>query len=105
MAAPRFIGEIIARPENCFASSAGFSQEHMKMPNRTELAATKRPKTAVARLDRPLDYNNESHTYDMGADGIWLVAGLCVIGALISIDFAAYFQLLDQLPMIVTQVP
>jgi hypothetical protein len=83
----------------------GFSQEHMKMPNRTELAATKRPKTAVARLDRPLDYNNESHTYDMGADGIWLVAGLCVIGALISIDFAAYFQLLDQLPMIVTQVP
>jgi hypothetical protein len=77
----------------------------MKMPNRTELAAIKQPKTAVARTDRPLDYNNESHAYDMGADGIWLVAGLCVIGALISIDFAAYFQVLERLPMIVTQVP
>jgi hypothetical protein len=41
----------------------------------------------------------------MGTDGILLVAGLCVIGALISIDFAAYFQMLDRLPMIVTQVP
>ena len=75
------------------------------MPNRTELAAMKRPKTAVARLDRPLDHNNESHAYDMGIDGICLVAGLCVIGALISIDFAAYFQVLDRLPMMVTQVP
>jgi hypothetical protein len=75
------------------------------MPNRTELAATKRPKAAVARIDRHLDYNNESHAYDMGTDGIWLVAGLCVIGALISIDFAAYFQMLERLPMIITQVP
>jgi len=75
------------------------------MPNRTELVAIKRPKAAVARTDRPLDYNNESHAYDMGTDGIWLVAGLCVIGALISIDFAAYFQMLERLPMIVMQAP
>jgi hypothetical protein len=105
MAAPRLTGGNVARRENCFARSAGLSQEHVKMPNRTELAAIKRPKTAVARTDRPLDYNNESHAYDMGTDGILLVAGLCVIGALISIDFAAYFQMLDRLPMIVTQVP
>jgi hypothetical protein len=77
----------------------------MKMPNRTELAPIKQPKTAVARLEGPTDYNNEAHTHDMGMEGIWLVAGLCVIGALISIDFAAYFQMLDRLPMIVTQVP
>jgi hypothetical protein len=38
-------------------------------------------------------------------DGIWLVSGLCIIGVLISIDFAAYFQVLDKLPMLVTQVP
>jgi hypothetical protein len=75
------------------------------MPNRSELAAIRRPKTAVARASRPLDYNNESHAVEMGTDGIWLVAGLCVIGALISIDFAAYFQMLDRLPMIITQVP
>jgi hypothetical protein len=75
------------------------------MPNRSELAAIKRPKAAVARVNRPLDHDNESHAFEMGIDGIWLVAGLCVIGALISIDFAAYFQVLDRLPMIITQVP
>ncbi len=75
------------------------------MPNRSDLAVIKRPNTIVARIDRPLDYNNEIHAYDLGIDGIWLVAGLCVVGALISIDFAAYFQMLDHLPMIVTQVP
>ena len=75
------------------------------MPNRSELAAIQRPKAAVARWDGPLDYNNESHAYQMGTDGIWLVAALCIIGTLISIDFAVYLQILDQLPMMVMPIP
>src|SRR5579871_6319535 len=90
------------------SAPAGPSQEHIKMPNRSELAAITRPKAkaAVARADAtPEDYWSAREPGDTGLDGIWLVSGLCVIGVLVSIDFAAYFQLLDQLPMIVAQVP
>jgi hypothetical protein len=74
------------------------------MPNRTELTPTTRTKAAVARTERL--YRVTTKRDDRSEmDGIWLVAGLCVIGALLSIDFAAYFQVLDKLPMLVTQVP
>jgi hypothetical protein len=74
------------------------------MPNRSELAPITRTKAAVADAERL--YSASTERYDpKDTDGIWLVAGLCVIGALISIDFAAYFQVLDKLPMLVTQVP
>jgi hypothetical protein len=63
------------------------------MPNRSELPFTARPKAALAKAHCVYD------------DGIWFVAGLCVVGALLSIDCAAYFQVLDQLPMLVSQVP
>jgi hypothetical protein len=48
---------------------------------------------------------NRDHSRQNETDGIWLVASLCIIGTLISIDFAAYFQVLDKLPLLVTQVP
>ena len=74
------------------------------MPNRTELTLITRTKAAVAKVGylyrATAKRNDRSET-----DGVWLVAGLCVIGALLSIDFAAYFQVLDKLPMLVTQVP
>jgi hypothetical protein len=74
------------------------------MPNRSELAPSTRTKAAIAKTERwyraTTERSDRSET-----DGIWLVAGLCIIGALISIDFAAYFQVLDKLPMLVTQVP
>jgi hypothetical protein len=74
------------------------------MPNRTELTPITRTKAAVARVERL--YRATAKRDDRSeTDGIWLVAGLCVIGALLSIDFAAYFQVLDKLPMLVTQVP
>ena len=74
------------------------------MPNRSELAPISQTKAAVARTERLYRANvNRSERNDAG--GIWLVASLCIIGALISIDFAAYFQVLDKLPMLVTEVP
>ena len=74
------------------------------MPNRSELTPITRTKAAVAGADRL--YRTTTKRDDRSeTDGIWLVAGLCVIGALLSIDFAAYFQVLDKLPMLVTQVP
>jgi hypothetical protein len=74
------------------------------MPNRSELAPITLTKSAVAKSAR--SYNEYTKRYDRSEiDGIWLVASLCIIGALISIDFAAYFQVLDKLPMLVTQVP
>jgi hypothetical protein len=72
------------------------------MPNRSELELIARTKAAVAKAARL--YKTAPSEQDE-TDGIWLVASLCVIGALISIDFAAYFQVLDKLPMLVTQVP
>lgn len=74
------------------------------MPNRTELTPITRTKAAVAKTER-LYRANVKRDDRSEIDGIWLVAGLCVIGALLSIDFAAYFQVLDKLPMLVTQVP
>jgi hypothetical protein len=38
-------------------------------------------------------------------DGIWTIAALCVIGALVSICFAACFQSVDDLPTLIAQVP
>ncbi len=77
------------------------------MPNRGELAATKQTKAAVAMEEdaRPERYWHARQADETGMDGIWLVAGLCVIGVLASIDFAAYFQMLERLQMIVSQVP
>jgi hypothetical protein len=74
------------------------------MPNRSELTPITRTKAAVAKAGR-LYLVNAKRNDRSETDGIWLVAGLCVIGALLSIDFAAYFQVLDKLPMLVTQVP
>jgi hypothetical protein len=74
------------------------------MPNRSELTPTTRTKAAVAKAER-FYRANAKHDDRSEIDGIWLVAGLCVIGALLSIDFATYFQVLDKLPMLVTQVP
>jgi hypothetical protein len=59
------------------------------MPNRSELAV------------RAIQLNN--HAAD--EDGVWTVVGLCAIGALLSIIFAAYFQVLDQLPVLMSQFP
>ncbi|HUD87229.1 MAG TPA: hypothetical protein VMR17_12290 [Xanthobacteraceae bacterium] len=59
------------------------------MPNRTELAI------------RAIRLNNDA----ADEDGVWTVVGLCTIGALLSIIFAAYFQVLDQLPMLMSQIP
>jgi hypothetical protein len=74
------------------------------MPNRSELPPITRTKAAVGKAGR-LYRANARHADQSETDGIWFVASLCVIGALISIDFAAYFQVLDKLPMLVTQVP
>jgi hypothetical protein len=74
------------------------------MPNRSELTPITRTKVAVARVER-LYHANAKRDDRSETDGIWLVACLCVIGVLLSIDFAAYFQVLDKLPMLVTQVP
>jgi hypothetical protein len=74
------------------------------MPNRSKLAPITRTKAAVVRAER-LYRTNAKRDNRSETDGIWLVVGLCVIGALLSIDFAAYFQVLDKLPMLVTQVP
>jgi hypothetical protein len=74
------------------------------MPNRSELTPITRTKAALARAER-LHHASAKRDDRSETDGIWLVAGLCVIGALLSIDFAAYFQVLDKLPMLVTQVP
>jgi hypothetical protein len=59
------------------------------MPNRSDLAI------------RAIPLNNAA----TDEDGVWTVVGLCVIGALFSIVFAAYFQSLDQLPMLMSQIP
>jgi hypothetical protein len=72
------------------------------LPNRSELPPITQTKAAVARPEH-LHRANRSERNE--TDGIWLVSGLCIIGVLISIDFAAYFQVLDKLPMLVTQVP
>ncbi len=69
------------------------------MPNRSEIAPITQTKAAVARTERLYDVERSE------TDGLWLVAALCIIGALISIDFATYFQVLDKLPMLITQVP
>jgi hypothetical protein len=74
------------------------------MPNRSELTPIPWSKAAVAKAE-PWYRANIKRDDRSEIDGIWLVAGLCVIGALLSIDFAAYFQVLDKLPMLVTQVP
>jgi hypothetical protein len=74
------------------------------MPNRSELTPIPRSKVAVAKAE-PWYRANAKRDDRSETDGIWLVASLCVIGALLSIDFAAYFQVLDKLPMLVTQVP
>jgi hypothetical protein len=74
------------------------------MPNRSELTPIARTKAAVAKTERWYRAD-ASGTEPNDADGIWLVASLCIIGALLSIDFAAYFQVLDKLPMLVAQVP
>ena len=74
------------------------------MPNRSELTPITRTKAAVTRAER-LYHANAKRADRSEIDGIWLVASLCVIGALLSIDFAAYFQVLDKLPMLVSQVP
>jgi hypothetical protein len=74
------------------------------MPNRSELTPITRTKAAVAGAER-LYRANAKRDDRSETDGIWLVAGLCVIGALLSINFAAYFHVLDKLPMLVTQVP
>jgi hypothetical protein len=63
------------------------------MPNRSELPSTARLKAALVKVHRAND------------DGMWFVTGLCLVGALLSIDCAAYFQVLDRLPMLVGQVP
>jgi hypothetical protein len=72
------------------------------LPNRSEIAPITQTKAAVARTEHlyNADRSDRNET-----DGLWLVAALCVIGALISIDFATYFQVLDKLPMLVAQVP
>jgi hypothetical protein len=74
------------------------------MPNRSELTPIVRTKSAVAKAE-PWYRANIKRDDRSDTDGIWLVAGLCIIGTLLSIDFAAYFQVLDKLPMLITQVP
>jgi hypothetical protein len=59
------------------------------MPNRSELAV------------RAIPLNNQASD----ETGAWTVVGLCTIGALSSIVFAAHFQVLDQLPMLLSQMP
>jgi hypothetical protein len=76
----------------------------MKVPNRSELPPITRTKATVAKAVRLYGVNAKSYDRSQ-TDGIWLVASLCIIGTLISIDFAAYFQVLDKLPMLVTQIP
>ena len=58
------------------------------MPNRADLAMR------VLPLDKPAD--------DIG---ILTVVGFCAIGTLASICFAMYFQSLDQVPALLSQVP
>jgi hypothetical protein len=88
--------------EIAFDKVAGHRRS-MKVPNRSELSPITRTKAAVAGTEG-LHLNGKR--YDRSEiDGIWLVASLCIIGTLISIDFAAYFQVLDKLPLLVTQVP
>ena len=74
------------------------------MPNRSELTPITQTRAAVVRPEH-LYRANANRSERNETDGIWLVSGLCIIGVLISIDFATYFQVLDKLPMLVTQVP
>jgi len=59
------------------------------MPNRGELA--------IPAMRSHLGATEED-------DGAWAIVGLCVIGSLVSIYFAAYFQSFAQLPTLLTQV-